>query len=174
VAPAQQYVPSTIVRTTHSITIKVNGQTIGMINGWTPAQSRTITPIFELDISGSGNPVECMPGNIGGLTMAVNRYDIYTKRMEETFGTPDLVMLTRQSEPFVITEIWNIPGTTDQERYLYNGCWFSSIGRNLRSDDTRIVNVNASIMYTTKQKVTGIFGKAIEAISKQNWNLPGL
>ena len=41
-------VPETLVRTSHSLTIRANGQTVGLINGWNPTQSRTITPIFQI------------------------------------------------------------------------------------------------------------------------------
>jgi len=179
-------VPQTIVRTSHALTIKVNNTTIGMINGWSPAQGRTITPIFELGTDKSGNVVENMPGNINGLAINVNRYDTYKRRMEQVFGTSDLIMLTRQSQPFTVMEIWNnvrrvnpltkVPGITEnalnilsevvpiiesaspaeinQERFIYTGCWFSSIGRTLSSDDNRIVNVNATLIYTEKLKLT--------------------
>lgn len=167
--------PSTLVRTSHALTIKVGGNTIGLINGWTPAQSRTVTPIFELDIDNSGDPVECMPGNMSGMTVSINRYDIYTQRMEEAFGTTDLTMLSRQGQPFEVFEIWVSPGNSEEvDRFIYSGCWFTSLGRQLRSDDTRLVNVNASLIYTKKLRVSGITGKLMTTIAKQNWNLPGL
>ena len=167
--------PSTLIRTSHALTIKVGGTTVGLINGWNPAQSRTITPIFELDIDNSGDPVECMPGNMAGMTVGINRYDIYSQRMEEVFGTTDLVMLSRQAQPFEVFEIWTGPADSGEvDRFIYSGCWFTSLGRQLRSDDTRIVNVNASLIYTKKLRVSGITGSIVSAISQQNWNLPGL
>ena len=165
--------PSTLVRTTHALTIKVGGEAIGLINGWNPGQARTVTPIYEVDISNSGNPVECMPGNLTGLTININRYDIYPKRMEQVFGTPDLVMLTRQAQPFDVFEVWT-PPSGSEERFIYGGCWFTSLGRQLRSDDTRIVNVNATLIYTSKLKVSGAAGFIVNKIAEQNWNLPGL
>jgi len=97
-------------------------------------------------------------------------------RLEEAFGTPDLMMLTRQSEPFDVLERWVKPDQNtldlsqgldnqpspfiDEERILYRGCWFSSIGRTLRSDDTRVVNVNATLVYTQRIKITGVAGSA--------------
>ena len=97
-----------------------------------------------------------MPGNITGLTLTVQRYDIYKQRMEEAFGTPDLVMLTRQNQPFDVIESWQMPGLTGKERFLYSGCWFTSLGRNLSSNDARVVNANATLMYTKKLKVSGM------------------
>ena len=151
-------IPATLVRTSHSLSIQANGTIVGLINGWNPTQNRAATPIYEVDISSSGGPVEYMPGNVTGLNITINRYDIYNKRMEEAFGTRDLVMLHRQSEPFSVIEKWIIPERFGggEERFIYDGCWFTSLGRTLRSDDNRIVNVNATLVYVKKQKVTGL------------------
>lgn len=179
-------IPITRVRTTHALTIKANGVTVGLINGWNPAQGRGAVHVFEVGTDNSGNPVEIVPGNITGLTVNITRFDSYKRRMEEAFGTPDLVMLTRQNQPFDVIESWSVPGEdgvsfiagpgvttttsagplpvvqsspfTDTERFIYQGCWFTSLGRTLRSDDNRIVNVSATIMYTKKLKITGIGG----------------
>lgn len=183
-------IPVTKVRTSHALTIRANGEIIGLINSWTPAQSRTLTPIYEVGVDDSGNPIEYMPGNASGLTVNISRYDLYTKRMEEAFGTPDLIMLTRQSEPFDIFEEWTIPDPSlifsselqhniagipftnfptpfiVKERYVYQKCWFTSLGRTLRSDDSRVVNVNATLVYTKKLKGQGIAGDLIKGASE--------
>lgn len=159
------YVPNTRVRTSHALTIKANGVVVGLINGWTQAQSRTITPIYEVSEDDSGNPVENAPGNVTGLTIAVGRFDSYKRRMEEAFGTPDLIMLTRQSQPFEVMEVWASPHAQEDERYIYQKCWFSNLGRTLRSDDNRIVNVSATLVYTKKLKVGGIMGDVLGRLS---------
>lgn len=171
--------PVTQVRTSHALTIKSNGITVGLINGWNPTQSRTVTPIFEVGRDNSGNPAEYMPGNITGLQVNVSRYDTYISRLESAFGTADLVMLTRQNQPFDVIERWVLPEPTQisinrsliaagnpdvpspfisEERFLYSGCWFTNLGRTLRSDDNRIVNASATLVYTKKLKVTGLSG----------------
>ena len=191
-------IPITRVRTSHALTIRAAGVTVGLINSWGPTQSRTMTPIFEVGVDNSGNPVEYMPGNMSGMTIAVNRYDTYPRRMEEAFGTRDLSMLTRQSEPFDIFEIWKLPdkeaepvtitagpglnqttsaGTLptstfrsspfiDEERFVYRGCWFSSLGRTLSSDDTRIVNTNATLVFTQRLRAEGATGDALNFLSQ--------
>ncbi len=154
--PKTQYnPPDTLVRTSHSLTIVVNGKSIGLINGWNPNQTRTITPIYELNAETSGLVLENIPGNVGGLTVAVSRYDIWPTRMEEVFGTVDLTMLSNQQSPFSVQERWNSP-TGGLEVWQYEGCWFSSIGRAFRSDDTRIVNVNATLAYVYRSKIQGL------------------
>lgn len=147
--------PQTLVRTSHSLTIRANGNTIGLINGWNPTLSRTITPIFELKTRTSGDPIEKVPGNMTGMTIAVQRYDIYVQRMESAFGTADLMMLSTQDTPFTVVERWRFPESAGGgiEIVRYDGCWFSNIGKNYRSDGDRIVNVNATLEYTKRELV---------------------
>lgn len=151
--------PGTLVRTSHSLTIKVNGQVIGLINGWNPAISRTITPIYQIATfhmgTRSGEKVEAVPGNITGQTIGIQRYDLYTSRMEQAFGTTDLTMLSNQLDPFEVIERWQFPDTPmrpggGNEILRYTGCWFSNIGRNYRSDGDRIINVNATLEYVRR------------------------
>ena len=59
-------------------------------------------------------------------------------------------------------KIGSVSPFTEQERFIYEGCWITNMGRTLRSDDNRIVNVNASLMFVRKQKVTGAVGGALE------------
>lgn len=164
-------IPETIVRTSHSLTIKANGFTIGLINGWNPSIGRTITPIYQIATRGSfetgggfvpsGDPVEKVPGNVTGQTIAVQRYDLYKTRVESAFGLQfvgnpdqDLMMLSNQLRGFTVEEVWEYPD--DQgggtERLEYAGCWFSNIGRNYRSDGDRIINTNATLEYTRRRK----------------------
>lgn len=156
VYPKTQYnPPDTLVRTSHSLTIRVNGVTIGLINGWNPQQNRQISPIYEINFETSGLPLENVPGNVQNLTVAIQRYDIWPTRMEQAFGTVDLTMLSNQQAPFAVQEIWTSPSGA-LEIWQYEGCWFEQIGRQFRSDDTRIVNVNATLRYVYRTKVQGI------------------
>ena len=158
-------VPETLVRTSHSLTIRANGVTVGLINGWNPTISRTITPIYQIAENHrgtfSGDPVEKIPGNVTGQTIAVQRYDIYVDRMETAFGviispTGDLMMLSKQDRPFEVRESWKFPerDNAGTEVIVYTGCWFSNIGRNYRSDGDRIINTNATLEYTRRIKAT--------------------
>lgn len=144
--------PETLTRTSHSLTIKVNGVTIGLISGWNPQQNRDVNPIYELNVETSGLPLENIPGNVRNLTISINRFDLWVQRIEQAFGTVDLTMLSNQQSPFTVQELWTKPGG-GQEVWEYTGCWFTNIGRNLRSDDNRIVNVNASLIYVYKRLV---------------------
>lgn len=141
--------PNTLVRSSHALTIRANGITVGVIQGWSPAMNRAITPVYEISVATSGEPIENVPGNVGGLTISVSRFDLYTKRMESAFGTPDVAMLGDHNNPFQVLEIWRFPDNT-QEGWLYLGCWFSNMGRNYSATDQRLVNVSASISYVRK------------------------
>jgi hypothetical protein len=159
--------PNTAVRTSHAVTIRINGIVIGMINQWAPTHGRTITPIFELNAATSGTPTEKTPGNITGQTIGVQRYDLYTSRLEQAIDktlsgigagtTPnpaDLNMLSDQTSPFQVLEKWQYPnGST--ETVQYDGCWFSNLGRTLRSDGDRLVNVNATLEWTKRTFIQG-------------------
>jgi hypothetical protein len=145
--------PQTTVRTSHAITIKTaDGTTIGMIKQWNPAQTRKITPVYEINAVTSGDPVENLPGNVEGLTVRVQRYDLYTQRMEQAFGSSEINWLSDQDRPFTVQEHWRLPDNSI-EAWIYTGCWFSSVGRNYQSDDARIVLVDGAITYLRKNKL---------------------
>jgi hypothetical protein len=96
--------------------------------------------------------LEKIPGNVTGQTIAVQRYDLYVRRMEVAFGTPDVMMLSTQDTPFSVVERWQYPDGSI-ETLQYTGCWFSNIGKNYRSDGDRIVNVNATLEYVKRELV---------------------
>lgn len=145
--------PNTLVRTSHALTIRANGITVGVIQGWNPGMTRGITPIYEINQATSGQPIENAPGNVGGLTLSVSRYDLYTVRMEAAFGTPDVEMLGDQANPFSVVESWNFPDSTTESR-VYTGCWFSSLGRSYSATDARLVMVQAQISYVSRLRLS--------------------
>lgn len=137
----------------HALTTRARGQTVGLIQNFAPAaQTRPIAYVYELNTATSGEPVERPPGNLGGLSINVSRYDLYTKKMEVAFGTADFVMLTDQNEKFQLREVWRNPDGSI-ESYVYIECLFSSIGRQYQSTGDRIVMVNGTIDYLRKIRV---------------------
>jgi len=143
-------VPNTSVRSSHAVTIRVNGITVGLIQSWAPNEARPTTPVYELNSATAGEIYERVPMNITGTTINVNRVDLFNKRMEQAWGINfDLTMLTDQTNPLSIKETWANPdGST--AIIVYSGCWFTSLGRNLPADGDKVVRVNAAIDYVRK------------------------
>jgi len=140
-------VPYTGIRTSHAISIRVGSTTIGQIQTWAPTQSRTITPAYELRSETSGEVTENIPGNVTGLTIQVSRYDLFTAKMEQVWGTSKaLWMLSNQNIPLTVEEKWRNPNMI-VEKFVYEGCWFSQLGRNMQAQGDRIVLVNATLAY---------------------------
>lgn len=146
-------IPNTTTATSHAIAIRANGVTIGMIQTWAPSQTRGITAVYELNPATTGEIIENVPGNVGGTTIQVSRYDLFNKRMEEAWGTAFDIqdMLSNQNDPLTIQERWSQPNGTVNV-YVYTGCWFSSLGRNFAVQGDRIINVSATLNYVKKRK----------------------
>ncbi len=146
-------VPNTRVRTSHALAIRVRGVTIGRIQSWTTNLGRSVEPIFELNPETSGEAVENVPGNVSGLTISVNRADLYGMKMEQAFGGKDLSMLSDQTNPFEVVEVWKNPdGST--EIYLYENCWFTAINRSMSASGNRIVIADGTIAYLRRRKIS--------------------
>jgi hypothetical protein len=138
----------------HALTIRANGQTIGLIQNFSPApQVRPAAYVYELNTATSGEPVERAPGNLSGLEVTVDRYDLYTLKMETAFGTADFSMLTDQTDKFQVREVWQNPdGST--ESYIYLECIFTNLGRKFMATGDRIVMCNATLAYLKKVQST--------------------
>ena len=143
--------PNTSTATSHGISIRVDGNTIGMIQTWVPAQTRPAVAVYELNAANTGKVLEQVPGNLGGLTITVTRFDLFKSRMESVWGF-NMTMLTDQVNPIEIREKMVHPDGV-QEVDVYMGCWFTSLGRNLGAQGDRIINVNAALAYTTKKRI---------------------
>jgi hypothetical protein len=169
--------PKTVTQLSHAMTIKVNTVVVGTINEWTPRMTRAIAELYEFGAAtsgsgpaairqyqkGPGEPYEKVPNNVSGMTISVRRYDIYRTQMELAFPTgvggvasQGLTRLANQFDPFDVTEAWVVPGGIPQAvdyQINYLGCWFSEIGRTLSATGDRIVNVNATLEYTSKERL---------------------
>lgn len=145
--------PFTNTATSHAIAIKVDKLFIGMIQSWAPSQSRSVNVLYEINSVTSGDVAENVPSVISGLTIQVTRYDIFNLRMEQAWGEGfDLrEMLCNQSNPLRIVEKWVKPDG-EYSAYVYSGCWFSNMGRQMSVKGDRIINVNATLQYERKRK----------------------
>lgn len=186
--------PATQVRTSHTLSIRVGGKVIGMIQSWAPSQSRSVVPYYEINSVTNGGICENIPGVASGLSVSITRYDLYTEHMEQVWGSNfDITMLTDQTNPLQVSEKWYDQYLMSNEKddlsnpesisgavkkgwstvkngfkdlgkelrdprkwsspkasrvYLYDGFWFTSLGRRLEASGNRIVSVNATAVYT--------------------------
>lgn len=161
--------PNSVAQLSHAITIRANSTTIGAINEWSPRMTQTVTELYEFGAvtSGgsaaglsakysrrSGEPFEKVIGNVSGLEIGVKRYDIYTQQMEQAFfAEPVLHMLSDQRNAFDVVEKWITPNNINNYSDIYSGCWFSSLGRTLSATSDRIVNVDATLHYTRRDRL---------------------
>lgn len=155
--------PSTKTQTSHALAIQANGQIIGTINKWAPKQNLSVGEVFEFgQVTGPygktfGTPYEKVPGNMGGMSISVGKYDLYEAQFERAFGSLDLTMLTNETgtpgESGILTlrEVWAAPNPAQRYQVVYLGCWFSDIGRSFSTSDNRIINVDATVEYTERR-----------------------
>lgn len=155
-------VPQTKVVSNHGLLLYFtpwNGSPI-LVAGifqWDDNQSRQITPMWDFgnsirgenDVQAiSGEPFEAMPGNTSNTTVTINRYDVYTKRFEQAFGTRDLDMLTKQKAPLRAEAFIHQPDNTLLFTRTYYGVWFQTKGTRHDAKGDRIVQVNATAFFT--------------------------
>lgn len=161
VPPASRVVPNTRTRTTHGLTLRDGrtGRLFGAIHTFSPKQTRAVEEEFEINRDSRGIPVDLVPQNLTSRTLGLSRYDLYTRVMEELFGTTELHILTDQRRPFRIRETWLAPATVavlgaGPRIYEYIDCWFTDIGRTLSASDDRIVKVEATLMFRDRKRFT--------------------
>ena len=146
-------IPQTSVRTSHAMTIRVDGVTIGRIQGWNPTQSRAANPVYELNAATAGAILEHVPANQAGQTITINRYDLFNVKMEQAWGPNfDITLLMDQDSALEVNEKWLNPDGT-REMYVYGGFWFTSLGRTMSAVDDKIVKTNATAVYTTYRRL---------------------
>lgn len=161
--------PNTVTTTNHGLLIQVGGVVIGAIHSWAPSMARAVTEVYafgddstvlgqgsaagSIAAVGAGDPYENVPGNVTGLSIRVDRYDLYNKQMESQFTKPvTMTMLSDQLDPFEVVEVLKKPSAQGrgQNTSTYQGCWFTSLGRTHSATDDRIVKVGAELKYTRK------------------------
>jgi len=160
-------IPQTATRTDHSITIRVGSKIIGMIQDWNPSQARTITPSYEINAASPGVVYENIPGIATGLTISVTRIDLFKSRMEHAWGKDfNITMLTDQHNPLSIMEWWDNPGGIYRdggniEVWIYDGVFFSSLGRSHSANGDRIVRANVSLVYKRRYQIASSKARAM-------------
>lgn len=160
--------PVTRTRTSHALTIHAVSNKpspsilgvgfrrgiIGAVHTFSVSQGRQLEDVYDVDRYGNGEVADVVPQNLTQRQIRVARYDLYTKLMEQVFGD-ELVTLADQDSPFTLRTVWAEPGPIFNSRrriYEYTGCWFQDLGRNASADDNRIVNVDATLVWTRRRR----------------------
>ena len=138
-------IPNTRVASQHIVSIRFRGRTIGLIQRWSPRQTRRMTPIYEINPVTSGRRVDIVPGNLETLQIDVDRYDLFRTRMHEAFGFPaSAINLADHTNSFEVHELWQLPSGVPQGS-IYTGCWFNNIGREYTAQGDRVIMARAQL-----------------------------
>jgi hypothetical protein len=141
-------IPNTRTASQHIISIRLKGVTIGLIQRWSPRQTRRMTPIYEINQVTSGRRVDIVPGNVETLQIDVDRYDLFNTRMHQAFGfAASAINLADHTNPFDVQELWQLPsglviGT------IYQNCWFTNIGREYTAQGDRVIMARGQLEVT--------------------------
>ena len=83
--------PMTQTAASHAITIRTDqGIKIARIQSWSPSMARVVEQLFEVQANNTGEPVEQVPQIQNTNRISVDRYEMYTAHMGESFGVPVL------------------------------------------------------------------------------------
>jgi len=148
--------PNTRARLSHAFTLRNDrGRIIAAVNAVNVRQSRSVDFEFEVDVNGVGDPADIVPQQMTAQQMTVKRWDLYRDIMEETFGTDELTLLTDQKRGLRLREVWKGPTglfVRTQRFYLYEACWFTDLGREIRADGDRTINADATITWLRRRQ----------------------
>lgn len=144
--------PST--KTYHGASIVVNNNIIGRITSWQPAAlTRAVNHVYELSHVTWGRPVDIVPGQNTGYSIAVTKVEVWQQEFELTLGY-DAVWsdLADQNRPFTVQE-YLFRGSSLYRVWAYRGCWFSDKSEEAwTADGDGIIRVTATLMYLRREK----------------------
>lgn len=137
---------NTVTRTSHSVTIRSGGRTIGAISAFEVNRSKDIKENFYLSPLPSGEPQEIIPLNTKDRKIKISRYELYRRPFEDRFGDFDLVKLSNQRNKFSIME--KLVDSTNRSKVIgYSNCFFISLGYKYASDGEMVVMVDGEIVF---------------------------
>lgn len=133
--------------------IVCRGNVVGMVQGFSMSENKTVTPIFSLGVEG---PVTTAVGNYGGGTLNTPLVAIYDITPLEAFGITDsgggvgglralprLISLSQQREPVDIRSVIYTPAEGQEEIETYRNCWVTSYGKSVNVTGA-MVSVNCA------------------------------
>lgn len=146
-------VPNTRLQSTHALSLRVGRVPIGGVFELNPSQRRTVEREYEIEAGAVGHPVDVW-GETLEQEVTLSRFDLWFAPIEAVFGTRELETLCDQHAGVTLRKRWRGPaGVLSGGVYAVEltGCWFQSLGRQLRADDDRSVRVNATLAVTGRR-----------------------
>lgn len=141
-------------KTYHGASIVVANNIIGRITSWQPAAlTRAVNHVYELSNVTWGRPVDIVPAQNTGYSIAVTRVEVWDEELEITLGYESKWSdLADQNRPFTIQE-YLFRGTSVYQLWTYKGCWFSDKNEDAwTADGDGIIRVTATLMYLTREQ----------------------
>lgn len=136
----------TVTRTSHSVTIRSGGISIGAISKFSHKQSKGLAEQYFVAPTPSGEPQEIIPLNTNTRTISIERYELYRRPFENRFGDFNLIRLANQRNSFTIME--KLVDPTNRSKVIgYSRCYFTDMGYDYSADGEMVVMVNAEIVY---------------------------
>ena len=144
-------------KTYHGASIVVSGNIVGRITSWNPsgAYTRAVNHVYELSHVTWGRPVDIVPGQNTGYTIAMTRVEVWQQELEVTLGYPAVWNdLADQDRPFTVEE-YLFRGNELYRVWKYSGCWFQDRNEDAQTaDGDGIFRVNATLAYLQRIRTT--------------------
>jgi hypothetical protein len=142
-------------KTYHGASIVVDGNIIGRITSWNPsgAYTRAVNHVYELSHTSWGRPVDIVPGQSTGYTIAFTHVEVWSQEIELKLGYASVWDdLADQDRPFTVFE-YLFRGDTLYRVWRYAGCWFSDRNEDAQTaDGDGIFRANCTLMYVQRTR----------------------
>jgi hypothetical protein len=129
-------IPNTAAQVHYSYELRTNGLRIGMVETFTPDQTRTLERLREIANNG-GVIVEIVPG-VSEYTLTLEHVHLYKKSLIKALGY-DIVNIQDIKDPIDIVEIANNPDGT-KDKTVYGKCWIQRSGKTVATTKTYVTD----------------------------------
>lgn len=141
-----------LMQTSTNITIKMNGEIVGMVQSLASSESRNINKLQAVGFEGV---VQAVPSNTNGGQLTVSRIALYDRKMVNVTGIHNndlgvFVTLRQQRVPFEISV--STPTAAGADTVLgdvttYYDCWISSYSKSYTVQQITVAE-NLTIQYS--------------------------
>lgn len=140
-----------LLQASTNIKLKMNGETLGMVQSLAVSESRNINKLQAVGFEGV---VQAVPSNTNGGQLTVSRIALYDRKMANITGLHDndlgvFVTLRQQRVPFEIaveTPIGN-NGDVAYDITTYYDCWISSYSKSYTVQQITVAE-NLTVQYS--------------------------